>query len=222
MRASLKNMLASLCFLTLGCDAGVDIENLKKRALYGSAEASYRLGVIYGSGYKGVDVDEREAVYWLRRAADKGHGGAQYRLGIHYAHGRGVTLNAREAVAWWKQAAARNHPDALYHVGLAYVNGVGARKDILTAVDFYKRAALLGHGKAQLNLALIFLQGSTGIKRPIAAAALLHVVARTSQDQDLQNKSNALLEQLAPALDETAQEAIKKETAKLLSSIANN
>ena len=40
-------------------------------------------------GIRAVGVHDAEAARWYRLAADQGHAGAQYNLGLMYANGRG-------------------------------------------------------------------------------------------------------------------------------------
>ena len=52
---------------------------IKPLAEQGSAQAQYRLGVLYGQG-KGVEQDYTQAVYWYRKAVNQGYANAQYNL----------------------------------------------------------------------------------------------------------------------------------------------
>jgi TPR repeat protein len=60
----------------------------------------------------GVRPNDALAASWLRRAADQGHGEAQYQLGRLYLSGRGVPDDRREAVAWLTKAAAAGYAPA--------------------------------------------------------------------------------------------------------------
>ena len=48
---------------------------------------------------EGVAQDPKQAVVWLRRAADQGHAMAQHALGLKYYQGEGVAKDRQEAVA---------------------------------------------------------------------------------------------------------------------------
>jgi TPR repeat protein len=54
----------------------------------GDAAAQYNLAQFYRQGI-GVEVDLREARRWYERAANQGHGFAQYALGLMYETGDG-------------------------------------------------------------------------------------------------------------------------------------
>ncbi|MEZ0259519.1 MAG: tetratricopeptide repeat protein [Alphaproteobacteria bacterium] len=77
----------------------------KSAALAGDAEAAARYGIILEKGDE-VEKNEKEAVFWLRKAADMAHPEAQYHLGKMYLEGRGVEKKDL-AVAWvWFSLAA--------------------------------------------------------------------------------------------------------------------
>lgn len=55
-----------------------------------------------------------EAVVWYRRAANAGHFGAAYNLGLHYRD----LGNAGEAALWFEQAAQEGDTEAAYALGV--------------------------------------------------------------------------------------------------------
>ena len=61
-----------------------DIQEIRKSAEQGNAQAQYNLGVCYAKG-NGVTKDYAEAVKWFRKAAVQGHQNAKkvlQRLGL--------------------------------------------------------------------------------------------------------------------------------------------
>ena len=69
--------------------------------------------------------DDAEAVSWFRKAAEQGHAGAQYNLGLKYARGEGVPKDDAEAVSWYRKAAEQGHAGAQFNLGLMYARGEG-------------------------------------------------------------------------------------------------
>jgi TPR repeat protein len=69
------------------------------------------LGNMYAEGC-GVAKDEREAVSWYRKAAERGSTGAMYNLGLMYAKGRGMAKDDIESYAWFSTASAFGDQDA--------------------------------------------------------------------------------------------------------------
>jgi TPR repeat protein len=53
-----------------------------------------------------VPQDYTQAAIWYRRAADQGHSGAQYELGLLYDKGQGVPVNVIQAEKWLILATA--------------------------------------------------------------------------------------------------------------------
>lgn len=62
------------------------ITQLRQKARAGDIAAQFELGVRFKSGH-GVAINDREAVYWLRKAARRGTAKAQCVLSYMYAHG---------------------------------------------------------------------------------------------------------------------------------------
>lgn len=66
-----------------------ELEQLKRDAEQGDAEAQYQLGCCYANGL-GVEIDMVEAVRWFALAAEQGVALAQHALGNCYYYGYGV------------------------------------------------------------------------------------------------------------------------------------
>jgi TPR repeat protein len=122
-----------------------------------SREIEYELGYLYESGRLagipfGLGQDDRQAASWFARAASAGDARAQYRLGILYAHGRGVTVSSREAVGWFRRAAQNGYAPAQYHLGWMLYKGDDVARDAARATRLMQQAA--GQGMAAAYLAL--------------------------------------------------------------------
>ena len=90
-------------------------------------------------------TDQREATYWLTRAADKGSPLAKFNLGmIHYMQNK-----ARETFDMMKQASEAGYSTAQYNLGLQHFHGWGTPKDQEAARRWLERAGGNGHSKAQ-------------------------------------------------------------------------
>ena len=62
---------------------------------------------------EGISHYARVAAYWYRMAAEKGHAGAQYNLGIMYEVGLGVPHTYVQAYMWHNLAANQGDEDAV-------------------------------------------------------------------------------------------------------------
>ena len=89
----------------------MNIEELKKRAAAGDAEAQYKLGECY---YNGDDIkqDDEAAVLWFKESARQGYVPAYRILGECYNLGYGVEQDLEEAVKWYRLAAEKGNEDA--------------------------------------------------------------------------------------------------------------
>jgi TPR repeat protein len=75
---------------------------LEPKAILGSADAQYRLGLKY---LVAAPPDYEKAAYWLRRAAVQGNTEAQKQLGRFYAVGWGGEDNPVQAYLWLQLAS---------------------------------------------------------------------------------------------------------------------
>jgi len=100
-----------------------------------SADDNYTKGKAF---YDAEQYDK--AVPLLRKAADKGHKKAQYRLGRCYDKGYGVPKDKKEAFRYYMKAAEQSYAKAEYRVAKAYVKGKAVAADEKKARQYIKRA----------------------------------------------------------------------------------
>lgn len=92
-----------------------------------------------------------QALGWLRKAADNGHGPAQFVLGARLLVGRAAPFDPNEGARWIRAAADQGMPQALALMStLATLGG-----DWPAAVNFVKEAARLGDERAREQVELI-------------------------------------------------------------------
>jgi TPR repeat protein len=92
----------------------------------------------------------KEAVKWLRLAAEQGDAIAQVRLAAAYDEGKGVPQDNKEAVKWLRLAAEQGDASAQYILGLSYSTGKGLQQDYKEALKWFRLAAGKGNTN-QLN-----------------------------------------------------------------------
>lgn len=107
---------------------------------------------------------EQERVQWLRAAAEAGDAGAQNRLGVRYADGRGVEKDDEKAVAWYKKSAAQGYGWAESNLGDCYYGGRGVTADKTQALAWYQRGAAHGNSSAENALGNLYYSGTAGEK----------------------------------------------------------
>ena len=105
----------------------------------------------------------------LRRAGEKGSGGAAAMLGAGYRR-LGRAEDEQEALRWFRVAAALSEPEAWLGLGRMYER-TGVAQDGLEAAVWYALAANAGRPEAQTAMGDAARLGELGQRRDKAAAA---------------------------------------------------
>lgn len=118
-----------------------------------------------------------EAVSKYQKAADRGSGMAQERLGWCYETGCGVIQNTEKAEVHYKKAAEilkkaaeQGDAEAQAWLGSLYSVGEGVAQSAEKAVEWWRKAAYQGNVTAQSNLAGSYLYGE-GVEKDSKKAA---------------------------------------------------
>ncbi len=82
----------------------IPVQKIQALAESGAVAAQFNLGVMYKEG-RGVTQDDKQAFYWIEKAARQEFAQAQYNLGLMYKEGRGATQDSKQAVYWLGKAA---------------------------------------------------------------------------------------------------------------------
>jgi len=131
---------------------GQAIQLLTPLAEQSNSQAQFCLGIMHYHG-QGVPEDEKQAVYWLRKAAEQGHVEAMFELGNAYLLGREAAKLVpdpdREAARWYFKAASAGHAEAQYHLGLLFLAGKGVVYSRKEAMNWFRKAAAQGHAEAK-------------------------------------------------------------------------
>ena len=136
------------------------LADLRQRVARGDIEAEVAIGNLYESGQSVLPFDPAMAVEWYRRAADKGHVGAQINLAMMYLDGFGVPRDAAQAVAWYRKAAERGDALAQFSLGSIYETGVDRiARDEAIAAEWFRKAADQGLVSAEYKLGELYRQG---------------------------------------------------------------
>jgi len=81
----------------------------------GSADAEYRLGLLYEKGL-GVRLNMKSSIEWYELAAKKKHPLALYTLAIIYANGNYVKMNKRRAYKLFYLSKKYSKKDSFVHL----------------------------------------------------------------------------------------------------------
>lgn len=114
-----------------------------KLAKKGNAEAQFKIGEMYESGF-GVEKDMEQARIWINKAAAKGHKVAGYKLLYWDLKKNGVTSANRQKLNTLRQAADNEEPNAVYYLGKMHAYGVGMKKQPQQGLELLNKAAFLG------------------------------------------------------------------------------
>ena len=89
-----------------------------------------------------VPQDAAAAKEWFLKAADKGHPGSQYALGMLYTRGEGVVADQERALEWFRRAARNGHVDAQIQLGGILAGQPGAPPDVQEEALFWLGVAI--------------------------------------------------------------------------------
>ena len=124
------------------------------------------------AAYQNLSPDKAQAAKLFRQAADQGHAGAQYYLGMIYEQGAGVPKDVAAALNWYRQSATNGYAEAGMTLGNFYSDGLEAKPDYVEAFVWYGVAA--GQGN---RLAEVF---RNGMRRKLDAGQLAEAEKRVA------------------------------------------
>ena len=101
--------------------------------------------------------NNKEALFWLERAASNDEPEALYQLGVYYLEG--VEVDLAKAINYFQRAAELNHADAALELSYIYDEGIIVEQDDDKALFFLKKAAELDNQEAIDELAAQALSG---------------------------------------------------------------
>ena len=96
---------------------------LRTKAAAGDAESAFYLGNEYFYG-ENRPANLALAVYWYKKAADKGIPEAQFNYASCLESGRGIKKNLADAFVWYKKASDQNFQPASFRIAKFYLTGV--------------------------------------------------------------------------------------------------
>lgn len=152
------------------------LDETRKAADHGDADAQYRLGESYFYG-QGVEKNYEEAVELYRKSAEQGHADALFRLGGCYYFGYGVEIDDMEALNCFRKAAEQSNASAQMGLATMYFQGRGVDRNYEEAVKWYRIVADQGINAGQAGLGLCYYYGLGVEKNYHEAFVLCHNAA---------------------------------------------
>lgn len=142
----------------------------KRAATLGDTPAMYKLGMVLLKGLLGQAVNQRDAIVWLKRAAeraDQDNPHALHELGLLYESAQGNDALVRDegyAFKLFQQAADLGYKFSQYRLGGTYEYGLlGCAVDPRLSIVWYSRAAMQEEHQSELSLSGWYLTGSEGV-----------------------------------------------------------
>lgn len=108
----------------------------------------------------GTNKANQEALGWLHRAAELGHGGAMTTLGRHHLSAR-YGLNPDGAAAWFNQGVAAGHAGSMAELARLRAEGRLLPRDLSGAISLARKGASLGHLGSKTILESLLAQAET-------------------------------------------------------------
>lgn len=176
-------------------------------------QAMFELASMHGDGI-GTRKDWTRELSSYKKAAKKGHAGAQYELAVRHINGTvsyGLSItngdvaaaqraqNAKRqvnAAKLFTQSAEQGYAPAQYALGQAYLRGEGVTQNVDTGVEWLSKAGAQGMLEAQLELATVHRDRNT--PEDLAKAIEWYAVAAAQGDTYAAISRNALLSQTEP------------------------
>ncbi len=138
------------------------LQSWKSASEVGSREADFLLGFLYD----GVLQNDKEALFYFKKAASSGHIQAQINVGVKYERGEGTTINKKKALYWYSQAAFNQNDIAQFRLGSLLLEEFGKVKE---SHFWFSKSAQLGNPEAHLALATNFILGR-GVEKDLTLA----------------------------------------------------
>ncbi|KAI0273866.1 hypothetical protein BC834DRAFT_816333 [Gloeopeniophorella convolvens] len=151
----------------------------RKAASLGDTAAMYKLGMILLQGALGEARNPREAIGWLRRAAeqaDEENPHALHELALLHENTTGhiVPHDPLQAKELFSRAAYLGYTQSQYKLGQCYEFGtIGCQVDPRRSIAWYTKAAEKGNAEAELALSGWYLTGSEGVLKQSDSEAYL-------------------------------------------------
>lgn len=165
--------------------------------------AMYLLGQLFSI----IKQDYPQALSWYKKAAEKGHGGAENRIGVLFFDGTGVKQDYKQALEWFLKAAKHENVASGYNLGYMYENGLGVEKDNKQAFDYYHKAALQEYPEAILSVGWMYENG-LGVEKNLKQAAYWYQKGAELGDAEAQYSLGMAYEK-GEGLDQNYEQALK-------------
>lgn len=105
------------------------------------------------------EQDDKQAVYWYRKAADSGDEKGLFNYANMLHHGRGIRRNRKKAFSIFSNLYAHGYRGTAFYMGLYYQNGDVVKQDYQKAREYYRIGALEDDRYCLCQLGVLYAQG---------------------------------------------------------------
>ncbi len=138
------------------------LQSWKSASEVGSREADFLLGFLYD----GILQNDKEALFFFKKAASSGHIQAQINVGLKYEKGEGTSIDKEKALYWYSQASFNQSDIAQFRLASLLQEEFGKFKE---SHFWFSKSAQLGNPEAHLALATNFILGR-GVEKDLTLA----------------------------------------------------
>ncbi|KAI9351859.1 hypothetical protein BD770DRAFT_445607 [Pilaira anomala] len=175
------------------CPAGLNLKDVKPLMLWDALTNKNIINIGYcqmvlGTLIRGTSKNFAQAVYWNRKAAEKGILTAGINVGLAYENGEGVNQDYEEAMKWYKLMYDRyESPSAAHRMGNLYRHGLGVKRDCKMTLKYFNYAILKIEGMGRflyLTIGDIYEHGRDGV--PQCYKKAYHYYLKAFESGDIQ------------------------------------
>nr|WP_242651932.1 tetratricopeptide repeat protein [Clostridium botulinum] len=106
----------------------------------------------------------KEAMYWYKKASEKGNSTSMNKIGVMYYEGKGVEQDYKKAMYWYKKSSQEGNFTAMSNIGFMYYSGQGVTQDYKKAMYWYKKSYKEGNSGVMRDIGSMYYEGKGVIK----------------------------------------------------------
>jgi TPR repeat protein len=156
------------------------VDEITKGAKEGIVEAQLTLASIYEMGdffnripgIESIEKNDKQAIFWLQKAADQNNWLALNNLAVIYYHGRGVEEDHGKALELLKEAWASKEEQIAANLAFYYINTTirgNSHPNYIEASKWYKISAEAGNWFSQYEYGKLCENGLGALKDKVEA-----------------------------------------------------
>jgi len=139
-----------------GKDRPVDREKAIEHYLHAAEHAHMQAMVQLAGLYLSSSSEQKQGLYWYKKAAELGDRDALYHLGLLSETGLVIKIDYLSALKYYQAASEKGQQQATLALARMYQYGQGVAQDLKQAEALYRQLSTLNNPYAQYQLALFY------------------------------------------------------------------